>query len=289
METDRKNDLLTYAKANINILETGSISSNKVCFFEWEGKRYVIKIPFVTGDGLSPFWLMMKNIFHFTFQKQNKKLDKVYHVLKENPHIQAAPFVAADEEAAVFEFVKGSSRSEDEFPEGNDNAFLLGQYIGYNHQVSHNHCGILGTEDVRDFFQVSLSHMETCINLHWNSGDDIDVRVRAFFEKLKKRHFKSSRYSLIMVDISADQFLYDGDDIAACADLDAYVIGPVEWELSFLRKWVRDWRSFQRGYETYQSLPPFEEMADFFYYLMALNSCYNKSEMETYWSKWRNN
>ncbi len=129
--------------------------------------------------------------------------------------------------------------------------------------------------------------MEECIGTHWNSDEIIDKKMRAFFEKLKERHFESSGYSLIMTDISADQFLFDGENIDTCVDLDAYVIGPVEWELSFLQRFVGDWDSFKAGYERYQNMPALEEISDFFFYLMALNSYNNKSEIETYWSNYR--
>jgi len=90
----------------------------------------------------------------------------------------------------------------------------------------------------------------------------------------------------MMVDICADQFLYNGEDIAACVDLDSYVIGPVEWELSFLKNQIEDWTSFKAGYETYQNMPEFESVSDLFYFLMGLNSYGNKCEMELFWSKY---
>ena len=52
----------------------------------------------------------------------------------------------------IYEFVEGTSWSEDEFPCGKNNSYTLGQYIGYNHQVAHKNCGIIGIEDVEDFY-----------------------------------------------------------------------------------------------------------------------------------------
>lgn len=277
-------DILTYAKDNICSLEKGSVSSNEIRYFDYEGKKYVLKKPLMVGNNLSPFWLMMKKVFNFTFEKQNARLQNVYNALKTNPHIPVSPFVAADDEAVVYEFVEGNSRDEDDFPQGKENAYRLGQYIGYNHRKKHQNCGILGIEDITHFFPNAILHMEKCIDDHWNSDEIIDKNVRAFFCSLKKRRFESSRYSLIMVDMCADQFQYDKENVAACVDLDAYVIGPVEWELSFLRNQVGEWDSFKAGYEIYQSMPEFEELSDFFYFIMALNSYNNKCEMEEYWS-----
>ena len=83
-----------------------------------------------------------------------------------------------------------------------------------------------------------------------------------------------------MIDISADQFLYKKENIICCVDLDAYVIGPVEWELTFLKNQIEDWQSFKSGYETYQPIPEFEKSSKLFLFLMALNSYHDKSEME---------
>lgn len=281
--------ILTYAKNNIASFEKGSVSSNEIHFFQYDGKRYVLKIPLMAGDKLSPFWLMMKNVFHFTFEKQNVRMQEVYSALKKNPHIPVASFVVGDESAMIYEYMEGKSWVGDDFPQGTENAYRLGQYVGYNHQQAHKYCGILGLEDVTNFFPNALSHIETCINAHWNGEELIDKKVRAFFETLKERYFESSKYSLMMVDMCADQFLYKGEDITACVDLDAYVVGPVEWELSFLREQIEDWNSFKAGYETYQSMPAFEEMADFFFFIMGLNSYGNKCEMEEYWSRFLEN
>lgn len=282
--TNRKK-ILTYVKENMETFERGSVSSNEIRFFEYEGKKYVLKTPLMVGDNLSPFWRMMKNVFHFTFERQSANLENVYSIIKQNPHIPVSPFVVADDGMMIYEFVEGDSRSVDEFPKGKDNAYRLGQYVGYNHQSVHMNCGLIGMEDVTDFFSVSLAHMEMCINTYWNSEETIDKRVRDFFDRMKECHFKSSRYSLMMVDMCADQFLYDGENIAVCVDLDAYVVGPVEWELSFLRNQVEDWECFKAGYEMYQKMPEFEVVSDFFYFLMGLNSYENKCEMEEYWSK----
>ena len=82
-----------------------------------------------------------------------------------------------------------------------------------------------------------------------------------------------------MLDMCADQFLFENENITSCVDLDAYVIGPVEWELSFLKTQVEDWESFKEGYEAYQGMPAFEETSKLFYFLMALNAHWNKQEM----------
>ena len=275
-------NILTYAKQNLTTFEKGSVSSNEIRFFEYDGKKYVLKKPLMTGNNLSPFWLMMKNLFNFTFEKQITVLPEVYNVLKENPHIRVSPFIAADESAMIFGKEEGQSWDDDNFPRGQDNAYKLGQYVGFNHQINHKNCGLFGVEDVTDFYARALIHIESCLSEHWNSDNETDKKMQSIFEKLKAQYnahnFAAQRNSLIMIDICADQFLYNKENICACVDLDAYVIGPVEWELCFLHNQLEDWNSFKAGYETYQKLPSFEAQSQFFYFLMALNSYNNKSE-----------
>ena len=273
------NEILEYAKNNIALFDKGGVSSNETRFFDYGGRKYVLKTPLMGGDRLSPFWQMMKNVFNFTFEVQNRHMNDVCSLLKDNPHIPVPALEAADADAAVYEFIEGKAWDEDEFPKGTDNAFKLGRYIGCNHRTAHAACGILGIEDVPCIFDAAKKHMEQCITRYWNSSNEIDRQVRNRFEFLATQHFTSSKYSLIMVDNCADQFLFNGDEIKACIDLDAYVIGPVEWELTFMRLQVGDWDRFKAGYETYQPLPDIGSTAGFFRFIMALNAYRNKNEM----------
>lgn len=288
-QNDLPENILNYAKANLQTFEKGSVSSNEIYFFEYDGKKYVLKKPLMVGNNLSPFWQMMKNVCNFTFEKQIPKLQTIYNFLKDNPHIHAASFIATDETSMIYAFEEGQSWDDDNFPKGKNNACKLGQFIGYNHQIKHQNCGIAGIEDVNDFYETALSHMEQNIEKHWNSDDETDKFIRSVFEELKRRHqetpFSSQNYSLTMADICADQFLFENENIITCVDLDAYVIGPVEWELSFLHNQIEDWESFKKGYETYQPLPKFEAQSRFFYLLMALNSYYNKNEIKDFWKQ----
>ena len=278
--------ILDFAKENRDSFKVLGTSSNEIRSFEYDGKKYVLKTPLMIGDNLSPFWLMMKNLFDFTFEEQNSHFERVYDLIKDNPHISVVPFVAGDEKAMIFEYVQGDLVEGDDFPLGRDNAYKLGLFVGYNHQKKYDSCGLIGKNRILDFYSRALSHMDNVITKFWNGEDEADRIIRNCFAGIKDREYKSEGYSPIMVDICADQFMYNGEDLAFCVDLDAYVIGPVEWELSFLHNQVKDWESFCRGYEKYQPVPEFGSMKKFFYLLMALNSYYDKDEISQYWANY---
>ena len=106
METEHAKNILTYAKANIASFERGGVSSNEIYFFEYGEKRYVLKKPIMVGNNISPFWIMMNNVFHYTFEKQNAHFEEVYCVLKKNPHILVAPFIVSDEGVMIYERIE---------------------------------------------------------------------------------------------------------------------------------------------------------------------------------------
>ncbi len=67
------NSILEYAQRNKALFEMGGISSNEIRFFTYEGKRYILKTPFMTRDDFSPFWTMMRRVFSYSVRKQNGK------------------------------------------------------------------------------------------------------------------------------------------------------------------------------------------------------------------------
>lgn len=80
----------------------------------------------------------------------------------------------------------------------------LGKFIGYNHQVSHKNCEIIGIEDINNFSQKLFSHIKECINLYWNTNSKIDKKVKKYFNSLNENDFTSNIFSLTMIDICAD-------------------------------------------------------------------------------------
>ena len=278
------NTILEYALRNRASFELGGVSSNEIRFFTYEEKRYILKTPLMTRDDFSPFWTMMRRVFGYSVREQNANLHNIYSVLKDNPHIKVAPFVAACEDASVFEFVEGTPGDDDSFPNGKNNSYILGQFIGYNHRTKYDYSGLLGASRGDFFFENARRYIEDCLSEHWSGNDDADKTVRGYYEQIKDKQLSSSGNSLIMIDICADQFLFRDENIVACVDLDAYVIGPVEWELSFLHYQVENWDEFKSGYETYCEMPPFYEVSKLFFLLMALSSYDNKLVIDGYWA-----
>lgn len=280
-------DLKKYVHNNMNDFKVISISTNKVMEFSYKGTNYVLRKQLLSEELLSPFWEMMKDVFGSDFAKQRACAKNVYDLLKENPHIKPATLILVnnEEEYQIFHKMSGSQWEPDEFPEGKDIAYQLGQFIGYNHNINIENCDIPGMKNVC-LHKKLMNYMETVISSHWNSDSVLDNQVRDYFENLKTKTIKSNGYSLIMTDISANQFLFEDNEITACVDLDAYVVGPKEWELALIKNCVEDFESFKKGYEYYQKLPNLEETTmDFYLFVMALGDIWGREEMQNLFTK----
>ncbi len=276
-----------YIRAHMDQFRVLSVSTNKVLSFAWGGGEYIAKKQVLPDDRPSPFWQMMRDVFGSDFVRQRACMKNISALLGENPHMRSAKLVLADEEERllVFEKMPGMGWEPDVFPAGVGIAYQLGLFIGFNHFRRYDGIDLPGMGGGSGLKDRLLRHMKDVISLHFSGGDLLDKSVRAYFERLRAMDFACDDLSLIMADISANQFLFEHDRISACVDLDAYVIGPKAWELALIQNCVKDMESFKRGYEQYQEYPDMEKASGFYGFLMALNDIWGKEEMRGFLEK----
>lgn len=182
-----------------------------------------------------------------------------------------------DNDYLIYEQAEGSSYEPDEFPNNYKVAYQLGQYIGYLHNISFETCGLYPNGGTHDFKKRMISTMEELIKKYWNDN----AEVKQYFEKAKEMDIPMDTYSLIMPDISANQFLYSHDlkNIKANVDLDAYVIGPRELELTVIEMCLSDMDPFIKGYEKYLQIPDMNICRKFYRFWMYLNDPWEKNNL----------
>jgi Ser/Thr protein kinase RdoA (MazF antagonist) len=81
----------------------------------------------------------------------------------------------------------------------------------------------------------------------------------------------AASFAVIMPDVSASQFLYGDGDITAVVDIDSYVCGPVELELTVAEWCLSDHEAFAEGYESVRRLPRFADFRAFHRCTMLIN------------------
>lgn len=263
-------------------------NSNQVYFFESSSSQLVLKTPNLTPTTLSPFWNQLKNIFGSNFIAQTNNVSSLVTYLHRNPHIKVPEVICTNIEGSifqVFEHIEGTSYEPDEFPAEKEIHYQLGQYIGWMHSHKLNGYGMfsdgLRLKDSSQFLEDVLHSMDSIIKEYWSSNKEV---VNYFNNIQSTIPADLGPFSLIMPDISANQFVYSKDlkVINAVVDIDAYVIGPINLELTVLEMCLTDYSSFQKGYEEYCELPCFKTFRSFYRFLIYLNDPYDTISLDEF-------
>jgi aminoglycoside phosphotransferase (APT) family kinase protein len=244
------------------------------------GQRYVVKQPKQIRESMSPFWQQMDAIFGVnsaiqlaTVRGVSERLQQqtiipvpqVIHVERNAPDLEA-PFV-------ILTHLAGTAHEPDEFPPGEALHYQLGQFIGYLHAQPDIGFGNVLMKPLRpqaDFLPMMIAAMRQTIQRFWADCPQLHQYLDNLAATIDSNASFSSA-SLIMTDISGNQFVYDGQRISGVVDLDAYVIGPREWELSTLEMGINAPAAFRQGYECYRPLPTFAPFRAFYRFWMYLN------------------
>ena len=175
-----------------------------------------------------------------------------------NDHIKIAEPVYADMEKNyhMYKEISGRKYEPDIFPDNKNILLQLGRFIGYLHKKEYRGFGAAGNHTGKNFKSVLSKTYEFLIAEYWNSNEEI----KGFFKKITETELNPNSFSLIMPDISANQFVFSDDmeKINGLIDLDAYVIGPRELELAILELCMPSQNSaqyFKQGYEEFGRLP----------------------------------
>lgn len=273
---------------DIKNFQLKSKSSNQLYFFDEGNNQLVLKTPNMALSELSPFWKQLQNIFGSDFITQTDNITSLAKYLYTNPHIKVPKVFYTDIEDGVFqvfERIEGASYEPDEFPIEKEINYQLGQYIGWIHSQKLQGYGIfsdnLKLKSTSKFVEDVLCSMDSIINEYWSSNQEVIDYFRNIQSVIPK---DLGSFSLIMPDISANQFVYSKDlkRINAVVDIDAYVIGPINFELTVLEMCLSDNSSFKKGYEEYCELPCFKSFRSFYRFLIYLNDPQDSIELKDF-------
>jgi len=275
---------IDYIRSNIENFELISVSTNKVYRFTGGHDKYILKIGHESTDALSPFWWGIKEVFGSTFDTQRDNIEDTL-LLLDNPHIQTARFVMKSHrhKFIVFQETEGRHYEPDEFPRGDWMGYQLGQFIGCIHSKQYDYFGHQASRFRSGFKEKMLYAMSAIIKEYWADSQ----AVHDYYGKIRHMDISPASYSLIMPDISANQFVFDEgfSSIKAVVDFDAYVMGPREWELSVIEMCLENCGAFKQGYEQYGPLPNLHGHRDFYRFFMYLCDPWEKQDLASFMSR----
>jgi len=269
---------------NMAKFELLSVSSNRVYRFTQGDEGYILKVSYLTMDKLSPFWKCMHRIFNSSFQTQRENIENTLAML-ENPHIPTAQLVAKSNDCQyqLFKEVQGAVWQPDEFPDREGIHYQLGQFIGFLHSKEYGYYGLPNAQLRSGFQEKMMQVMDEIVEEYWADSQ----QVKAYLDRLRSHPRVPDSYSLVMPDISANQFIFSKDltAIQVVVDLDAYVIGPREWELTVIEMCLAEGEAFKLGYEQYRKFPDLNGHREYYRFLMYLCDPWEKQDFNSFMSR----
>lgn len=266
---------VAYGSNHLYAIETGS------------GGRYVVKMPKAVRERVSPFWQQMAAIFGIDRVTQLAGLTEVAVRLQQQTIIPVPQVIQVetasalpDAAYAIVTQLAGVAHELDEFPASADIHYQLGQYVGYLHAQSYAGYGnilMAPLESKASFKATLVANMHRTVTTFWQDEPALHTQIEQVTAIVDPDTLFSAA-ALIMIDISANQFVYQENRISGVVDLDAYVIGPREWELTILELCITDHVAFRQGYECYNPLPlfaPFRAIYRLWSYLNEPQPAYN--------------
>lgn len=273
-----------YVSDHMKQFDLLATSSNEVYRFTYENENYILKRNRLSMDALSPFWYTMYKVFDNSFELQRKNIKELLEFLKKNPSIEVAEIVSTSDkyQYQLYKEAEGLKYEPDEFPDNANIEYQLGLYVGYLHSITFNDYGIFPTptHEGQYFKKEMLQCMQSLIGTYWKE----DKNVLECFSRIQECRIAPTTFSLIMPDISANQFVFSQDcsKINAVVDFDAYVIGPREWELSIIELCLSNRSAFKDGYEAYCKMPDLSELRDFYRFFSYLCDPWEKKDLQSF-------
>lgn len=179
----------------------------------------------------STFWQGMNQLFDMNFPASLDHIGKTHHFLNEAGMIQVPEFVASG--ASAFVLARYLEGADVDFEQVSDDMVVqLARHIVKVHQSKRS---LWGTLEYAEFSSTQWSSrlQQTLRSLAQVNPTAIP---EAFIEEALQQaaNFSIDSFAPIMLDLRWDQMLHQQGQLSAIVDMDAFVVGPRELELTLL-------------------------------------------------------
>jgi Ser/Thr protein kinase RdoA (MazF antagonist) len=247
-------------------------NSNYVYRCSGPSGQVAVRAPRVDERTSYPFWQQMQRVFGLSFPMSAAQFATVTSAVN-GAGLSAPRLVAAVdwEGRAVFvtTWMSGDSWEPDQFPALPEVHRMLGRFLATMHERTYRGYGSVGAplRSPGSYYKAAIASVRRELEAHQRpEGGRLLATMTACDPAAV-----ATCFALVMPDIAANQFLFTESGIAGVVDLDAYVVGPVELELTIAEWCLTDHRSFADGYSSVRSFPRFAEFRAFHRALMLVN------------------
>ena len=248
-------------------------SSNYVYRCDGPAGSVAIRTPRVGMERPPAFWRQMREVFGLGFPPSPSQFRAVSSNVRGAGLMSPELLVSGHLDGRpvfVTTWLSGQPWGPDQFPGDTATHRDLGSFLARMHQRAYEGFGVIDGQlrPTSSYFDVAVESARATLEAHWSGSDSVlllDVISRCDPERI------SSSCSLVMPDIAANQFLFGPAGITGVVDLDSYVVGPIEMELTIAEWCLVNPDAFAEGYESVRPLPSFEPFRLFHRATMLVN------------------
>lgn len=254
-------------------LELVGASSNYVFRCVSDGLVVAVRSPRVDLARPSHYWRQVQEVFGLCFPPSSSQLTAASAATRaagmDSPRLLAEDAVG-DRPIYITTWMPGQAWKPDAFPASDSAHRRLGIFLAEMHSRATDGFGSLDG-DLRppaQYFEAAVTSAEAVIDAGpWavEKAQLVETMTRCDPDNV------AASFAVVMPDICASQFLFGDADIAAVVDIDSYVRGPVELELTVAEWCLVDHRAFAEGYESVRRLPRFSDFRAFHRSTMLIN------------------
>jgi Ser/Thr protein kinase RdoA (MazF antagonist) len=242
-----------------------------------DGSRYSVRVAHLDPSRLSAFWSRMELAFGHAYRRRMDGIgDLLTRLASAKPGFELpthrASFSFGALPVTVLSWIDGQSWDPDDFPDSPAVQKQLGRYLGRVHLLGYEYVGTIRRQTTTraEFIECVTADARNLLQVHWSSRPEVASMVEPVLDTDRTDELVG-RIAPVMPDVSGNQFVYSKDAIRGLVDLDSYVIGPVEWELSVVEMTLTSPDPFRAGYEESLPMPRFDAFRDFYRVLTFLS------------------
>ena len=244
---------------DISYIDPGYPNTNYVYSIRTQDTEYILKIlghsrKFKKGC----LWYGLKLLFGCDPVKELFYYRTLTDFLNNNGTIRVPEIYSISESRVIFgspyilmEKMAGETIDESSFITNSSIMFQFGEHIGRMHLNKSQYYGNMSDTkkfDIGRYPDALANIMEKLVEYGWKGNEKIEQLLPKYYENALNS-IPPSYMAPIMVDIGHSQFLTASNSISALIDLEGFITGPPELELSAIELFLQDPDPFKEGYK----------------------------------------
>lgn len=265
-------------------------NTNDVYLVDTNTGQFIIKVLKDLYSNSSVFWKGLNYLFNANHEATYRNIKTLSEFLNSLEVIKVPKIIKVEasyqnpiqKPYLILEMMPGrpiphNSEISNEFAQSPDAAYQLGELLSKIHAHLYDYFGNISVkgESLSKFPEKFKETIKRLASTRKAVADQEVQQLLPYFLKQAEEMPVPKSAGLIMLDLWPSQFLANVNDFSALIDIESYVVGPIELELTLVELWLGRHDKFKEAYQDKGAKwPDFEEQRELYrYFLYLLNDC----------------